>query len=351
MPCPYSWWPMSKSIDYVRFLSVISSLGINMDKKTKEKSILEMVYGKDRFDEIIAGENPDFKIRNKHQCDFFGVEVTELYYSEAYARLDNIPGYFTEILDNKQYRHKKDTKDLEVKQFTLLSDGKPDRQVEGILQELLPVSHYIQTVIDIINNKNARTQCYKQGLTHVNLIINDMENRLVTLPLSDFYNKFFIPNLRVSLCKSTFREVYFITSLEANKRVYFPLKMLFLISELYLFDGALKHYYPTLDLKSPKEELALFAYYLSQIGINEIYVSDEADGLELIYGNSGVILTDERGMVIRDHADYQLPNSASHYTGENLHGLTDDAFKTHIKEFACNNTFVTELAFEVNSLN
>ena len=67
-----------------------------MDKKDREKSILKMVYNNDRIDEIIDCENPDFKVRNNHQQAFFGVEVTELYYSESNARLRNIPNY----LDN-----------------------------------------------------------------------------------------------------------------------------------------------------------------------------------------------------------------------------------------------------------
>ena len=73
-----------------------------------------MVYTKDRIDEIIDGENPDFKIRNKHQQNFFGVEITELYYSESNARLDNIQVYLGEILDGKRFRHRKDTKNLAI---------------------------------------------------------------------------------------------------------------------------------------------------------------------------------------------------------------------------------------------
>ena len=48
----------------------------DMDKKDREKSILKMVYNNDQIDEIIDCEKPDFKVRNKHQQAFFGVEVT-----------------------------------------------------------------------------------------------------------------------------------------------------------------------------------------------------------------------------------------------------------------------------------
>jgi len=144
-----------------------------MDKKRREREILNMVYARDQIGEIVAGENPDFKIRKNHQRKFFGIEVTELYYSEANARLDNIEGYLDEILGSKRFRHKKDIKDLEVKEFTLQSDGKPDQQVEGIMLDHPSITDYVQMVVDIINKKSARIQDYIQGLTHVNLIILD----------------------------------------------------------------------------------------------------------------------------------------------------------------------------------
>jgi hypothetical protein len=61
-----------------------------MNRKQREKATLNMIYTQDQIDEIIDCEKPDFKIRNKHQRSFFGVEITELYYSESNARLDNI---------------------------------------------------------------------------------------------------------------------------------------------------------------------------------------------------------------------------------------------------------------------
>jgi len=321
----------------------------DMDKKEREKAILKMVYNNDRIDKIIDGENPDFKVRNKHQQNFFGVEVTDLYYSESSARLRNISKYLGEILESKRYRHKEDTKALKVHKFTLLSDGKPDRQLEGILQELPPVSQYVQMVVNILNNKSARIQDYIRGLTHINLIILDTENRLIMLPRSDFYRNFFTPYLKTSLCNSDFREVFFVTKLETDRWVYFPLKMLFLVSELYLFDGVLQHYYPQLHLGSPKEELSLFAYYLSHIGVNGIHITNTTDEFEVIYGNCGVILTDNKKVVIRDYADYPLPKHALPFAGEDIGVFIDDAFETNVSEFVKNNTFVTELAFDAIS--
>lgn len=322
-----------------------------MDRKQRERAILNMVYSKDRIDEVIAGENPDFKIRNKHQQNFFGVEITELYYSESNARLDNIQGYLGEILDGNQFRHRKDIKNLAVQQFTLQSDGKPDQQVEGIMQKFPSVSDYIQMVVDVINRKSTRIQDYIEGLTHVNLIIHDIGRRLIRIPRSDFYQIFFTPSLRAALRDSEFSEIFFITTLEKNadRWVYIPLKMLLFVSQLCMFDGVLQRYYHHLNVRTPKEELSLFACYLYQIGTKGIYISDTAGDFEVIYGKYGVILTDEKGLTVRDYADYPLPQSAMLFTDKDKGTFIDDAFEKNVSEFAHENTFEGGFVFDVTN--
>lgn len=320
-----------------------------MDKKEREKSILKMVYKSDRIDEIIDCENPDFKVRNKHQQSFFGVEVTEFYFSESSARMRNIPNYVGEILDGRQYYHREDIKALEVHEFTLLSNDKPDQQLEGILMKLPPVAQYVQMVVEIIDNKSEKIQGYIEGLTHINLIILDTENRLIMLPRSDFYRNFFTPYLRTVLCKSGFREVFFVTKLEKDRLVYIPLKMLFLVSELYLFDGVLQHYYPQSNLGSPKEALSLFACYLYRIGVKGIHIVDTTNEFEVIYGNYGIIVTDDKKLVVRDYADYTLPKHALPLAEEDIGVIINDVFETNVSEFVQHNTFVGDLAFNANS--
>lgn len=321
-----------------------------MDKKI-EIAILKMVYDNNRIDEIIPGENPDFKVRNKQQQNFFGVEITELYYSESNARLDNIQGYLGEILDAKRFRHRKDKRNLPVREFTLKSNGKPDQQFEGIIQELPSVSDYVQMVVDVINKKGARIQDYIQGLTHVNLIIHDTGRRLITLTRSDFYKIFFTPSLRATLRDSNFREIFFITTLEkkADRRIYIPLKMLLLVSQLYMFDGVLQHYYHHLNVGSPKKELSLFACYLYHIGTKEIYISDTAEEFELICGNYGVIMTDQKELTVRDYGDYSLSESAVPFTNKGEGMFIDDAFEKNVSEFVHNNTFAGDFVFDINN--
>jgi hypothetical protein len=319
-----------------------------MNKK-REKDILKMVYDNNQIDEIINNENPDFKIKKKSQEKFFGVEVTEFYYSELSARMKNIPKYISDIINNKQYRHKKDRKALEVKTFTLQSDNKPDKQLEGIIQEIPPVTEYVRMVVDIIENKSKRIQDYVKGLNHVNLIILDTENRLILIRRSNFYMMFFTSYLKTALCNTAFREVFFVTKIETDRWVYIPLKMLFLVSELYLFDGILHYYYPHLHLNSPKEKLTLFGQYMNHLGAGDIYIVDIVNEFEVIYGDCGIIVTDDKEIIVRCYTDHVLPKNAQPFYGENTALVIDDTFIKNAMEFAQQNGFETDMVFDAHS--
>lgn len=318
-----------------------------MNKK-KETDILKMVYDVDKFERVIKGENPDFKMKHKNHQYLFGVEVTEFYYSESNARLRNIPRYVNEIIKYKKYRHKSDKKIFEVKPITLQSKNKPDRQLEGLLLELPSITQYTQMVIDIIENKNKRIYDYIKNLDHVNLVILDTENRLITIRRSDFYMMFFSSSLKTTLCNTSFREVFFITKLEKDQWVYVPLRMLFIISELSLFDGILRKYYSKLRLHSPKEELLLFAQYMNHIGEKNINVIDIAKEFEVIFSGYGISLDKNKKIVIKDYADYALPENAKKINIESKKLILDDQFIKNSMEFLQHNGFKTNMIFDTH---
>jgi hypothetical protein len=61
--------------------------GANISKKDKERNILFSIYKKDDYAQIEDSEEPDFIICEKKDGNRFGVEVTELYYTETNARM------------------------------------------------------------------------------------------------------------------------------------------------------------------------------------------------------------------------------------------------------------------------
>src|SRR5713101_2273510 len=101
-------------------------------KKNKERTIFDLVYAGRAFDSVTPTEEPDFRVKNAD--GEFGVEITEFYFSQSEARIKNIPGYFQEILERKNYKHKDDVVPLEVKEITVLphDNRKPSFKVEGL---------------------------------------------------------------------------------------------------------------------------------------------------------------------------------------------------------------------------
>jgi hypothetical protein len=206
-------------------------------QKERERAILNMVYGDGEFEEIVESESPDFRIRKRGQALSFGVEVTEFYCSESNARIRNRPEYVTQILAEERYRHKDDKIALPVCVATLVRDGEPDREIRGIFQEVPRISEYAYMVAETIRGKGEKLEGYAAKLTHVNLIIFDMESLLFRIAAKDFYRYFFTSDIIAALRQSGYREVYLITRLETDRWVYIPIKLVLFLSELYLIFG------------------------------------------------------------------------------------------------------------------
>ncbi len=303
---------------------------MNQSKKKRERTILSMVYKDTELIEVVEFESPDFNVRKNITDGYFGVEVTEFYYSQAHARLDNIPGYLGEILDEGKYRHKRDKKELDVVDLKIISEGKPDQIVRGIFQELPPVSAYVDIVSGIIKFKDNKFPDYEVGLSHVNLIIFDTENRLHDVPISEFYRYFFTQDFRTTIGGSKFREIYFITKMD-NRWIYLPIKMLFLLSELYLFDGVLRKSYDDVPIKSHRDKLLLFSEYLVFTGIERVFLSLDDGGTEVIWDNNGVYVTEIGEVNLREYRDFPIPIDAGEASYKEDNSLINGRFLSRVR--------------------
>lgn len=140
------------------------------EKERKEFDILKKIYKIDTFENVVKRENPDFIL--EHNSGYkFGAEITELYFSESNARIRNIPSYISNILSNRTYKHKDDIEKFKVGKFIVISDGKPDREIDGIIQKLPEKDDLIDIIVDVINNKSEKYDNYDAKLGHINLII------------------------------------------------------------------------------------------------------------------------------------------------------------------------------------
>ena len=317
-------------------------------KKNKERTIFDLVYAGRAFDSVTPTEKPDFTVKNAD--GEFGVEITEFYFSQSEARIKNIPGYFQEILEGKKYRHKDDAVPLDVAEITVQpgDNRRPNFNVKGIVRQLPRFDEYIKKISELIEQKNKRFKNYITGLNHVNLIIFDNEPRLVGAPKNTFHHLFFQPELEKALMNADFREIFFVTRLgeyNASKTVYIPLKMLFLVAEIFFLNYILVNEYPDAQMTP-----LLCAEYLVWRGVKDIYVKDTADGSEVVYGNSGILISNGASVNIRDHADFAL-RDFTHITPSQASHFFDDAFLRSFEKYKSSCVFSAELCFDVSGRN
>lgn len=319
-----------------------------MSQKERERAILDMVYGDGEFEEIIDSEGPDFCIRKRGQALTFGVEVTEFYCSESNARVRNIPEYVTQILIEGRYRHKDDKTALPICVATLVRDGEPDREIQGIFQSVPEISEYARMVAEAIRGKDEKLKEYAANLTHVNLIVFDTESLLFRIAAKDFYRYFFTPDIIAALRQSGYREVYLVTRLETERWVYIPMKLVLFLSELHVFDYILVTYYPNL-CTGTAEELRLFAQYLRRNGMDEVYIRGTESEYEVVWSGYGVIIAADKRPTIHDYADYQLPDDFRPIDLEAKPPFTDSAFDERLNAFLESHTFTCQLAYDAKS--
>lgn len=226
-----------------------------MDKKQRERAILDLVYNATEFVEIVAAEAPDFNIRHGREENLFGVEITELYQSNSDARIKHTPGYFKDIIGSEEYRHKDDKNILEVRSVNVTSaEGEDKGSLRAIVRSLPSIEDYVEMFVQVLARKEKRVRDYLRDLNHVNLIVRDDINRVSSSNIGGFHWHFFTAPLKEALYASKFREIFLVTILEKNRWVYVPLKLMLLLSDFYMFGKLVSD--PTFETVSERFEIA-----------------------------------------------------------------------------------------------
>lgn len=314
-------------------------------KKKKERKIFDCVYSDRPIDSVTPSEEPDFKVKNVY--GEFGVEITEFYFTQSQARLTNIPSYGIEILDTKKYRHKDDIVPLEVKEMTIVpNDGRSSFKVEGLMQEVPPMQEYVTKISELIENKNKLFRNYIVGLSHVNLIVRDYEHRMIGVSRDKFHYLLFQPQLEKALMNADFREVYFVTELgeySSSKMVYIPLKMVFLVAEIYLLNKILVQEYPGNMMTAQ-----IFAEYLTWRGAKNVSFMDDAESFEVAYGNAGIVLAKGNDTKIKDYSDFAMPVDFIPVSASDVSSFFDSTFLSVFEKHKRESIFTSPLCFDVS---
>jgi len=314
-----------------------------------EELILKTVYDKDQLSEIIPTEQPDFMIRNNAEKSFWGVEVTEFYYSESNARLRKIDNYFSEIFDEQQYRHKDDIENLRLQDMTYISkDRKEKKKIKGIFHELPKPNVYVDMIADVIKKKDNRFKAYDKKLTHINLIILDTESRLFGLEAKNLSSYFVSPKFREIIYSSPFREIFLITKIEDNRHVFVPLVLLIILGELFAFNSLIISDYHSCAPTIP-DELKLFTQYLNSKSRNNstALIRDKEKDHEVLYRGYGFQILEGNKPNIHDYKDRALPEDANLIDQTFSEIIPDEMFNRKMNDFWQNNRFQCGLIFDL----
>jgi len=314
-------------------------------KEEKEFLILNKIYKSDKYKNIIKRENPDFELEH-FSGHKFGVEITEMYFSESNARVINIPNYISNILSTRNYLHKDDVEELKVGKFTIISDGKPNREIEAIGKKLPENDEVINMLCETILGKFEKYNNYDPNLGHINLIICDMENRYRSVRCEDFPLNILRHKLLSKIKNSPFREIFFITEFSDNKQYYFPLRLIYLLSECYLINKFFvenKQY--ALPYKDYKDEIMIYSILLLQ-GVNSISLVMNKNNIELLYSNYGIQIDDNsNGITFIDYSELPLPTNNSK---EDVTKSIDSNVFDHYIKFKDDHSLIYSIYYEVN---
>ena len=312
-------------------------------KAEREWEGLRQVYREHEFASVHHGDRPDFVLCRQGTDTEFGVEVTELYETEADARAHIHPDYIPQLLSGSRHMHKDDVSVLNVERVQLLDKAGNVKatSLPAIVRELPAAREHTGAIVELLRRKTAQARGYRHGLSHVNLLIVDRIGTQRPGGASYSTNELLVPELKEALVSSPFREV-FLVSMDHDWRVYRPLQMLLLLEAFELFLGALEAF----EVDAPALEIAdvvpLFVHIVNTMGSELRLVQLENDSHCAVYRGCGIQLTPDKVGVL-DFADHDLPppapTPAALWSAETI-----SAFIQHHASFAVANAFIVGLA-------
>lgn len=317
-----------------------------MMKKKKEIEILSRIYDIAMF-EIQENEEPDFLMKHTNDELYFGVEVTEYYYNETNARMDNVAGYSSSLLDGGDFIHKSDRNELKVTDITLISEAGEENIVRAIASNIPSTNEFVGRLIENIRTKNKKYQKYDKTLRHINLIVNNTEHFLSFHKRNYLFHILFTPEFVEVIKESNFNEIFLITEIINNTRLKIPLKLTLFISEYMLYQVAFFEYYGSkAELITPKEYYFQLIEYLVGVGFSSFGVRNDKNETEFFFSDYSIVINEnEDGLKIRDWngRSNNFEIEIFETNGKYIDNLLLDYFRKFKSEFM----FASEIGFEI----
>ena len=316
---------------------------MNDDKKRLELAILGSVYDLVQFS-YDPSERPDFIMRAPGTPNQFGVEITEHFQTESHARGVRVSKYVGRLLEGKPHLHRDDVEALRTAQVSIQDkDGKlVQAGVPAVISEVAPLEKYVTSLQECVLGKERSAHSYaREDLTHSNLVVLDHGGRLKIGDGSSLYRSLGSNGFNDRVLDSVFREIFLITEVEDQRIVYFPLKQLFAMSDVYMLFRALDTYDNVGFPSNVDDGLRLFAAWYGQKGRTVSIVHSNGAPVEVLFGNCGFTHSPD-SFCVRDYKDAILPQGSSPTLtpaeSEFLRGFEPelDRFRrSHVFQFAC----------------
>lgn len=275
-----------------------------MNKKEKEKYILNMIFSSKGI-EILETEEPDFIITDNNKKLVFGVEITEFFVDDCYARLQNIPSYFSDVINKGKYYKKGDNKKLPAEKVKIINkDVSESEEISAIITDVPSRDNYSKKLIQRIEDKNSKINNYRKKTDTHYLIIFDNQNCLSPRTTSDLYETIFTLDLSKAIINSDFKEIFFITRIK-DKFIFYRLKQVNFIALCYLSLDFAKS-----KTKDKIDAFGLFITILNYLNINfTIGFCEKEQNIEITYDIYNVILKE-----IDEQLDITNSTSIFNYT-------------------------------------
>ncbi|MCU1647583.1 MAG: hypothetical protein JWN03_7858 [Nocardia sp.] len=177
-------------------------------KRIQERITLEFVYRPGDFVLIEERERPDFALHGHEVREPFGVEITQLFPNETYARLHAMPGYMESLWDKTRSPIKEDAAILDV-QDVVVRDQDGKTKYEG-LPAIIAKPHsredFHMRLAEVIEDKSGKRYDFT-GFSHANLVVLDWFR--MDFNASDYStDALFNERVREALRATPFREVH-----------------------------------------------------------------------------------------------------------------------------------------------
>jgi hypothetical protein len=190
--------------------------------KSHEREQLRKVFGAAAAASAIEFESPDFLLKTAGGATL-GIEVTEVFASDAGAKLAKHESYASDLLDGLSM-HRSDRGEFNVDEVSIEgAGGKFVTRTTAIIQQMPSMRERVDLLLLKILQKEAKVGEYGKHCNSVDLIIADGSHLFFHKAEAEFHRSFFPLLQKPSLIATPFREIYLVVVGGQGEQVYFPL--------------------------------------------------------------------------------------------------------------------------------